>query len=291
MTIIEKEKDISKYIKEWTDARLSEWDQFRKYVSENRRTGIYRLKNGSGMLDLLNDIVDSIEHHLICGDDKPIIPTKFSSLDDVIGALNNFRSILKSKFDLLTPYLKEDNNNDDVVTIARMCYEIEAMVKRCNDVYEENYEIPKPYVKAKEYLNECNIKGFIELLKSIIEGVPYNMHRQKMNESHFHTIIHVITTILGFSIVSELATASGRIDLKINCPNYIYIFEFKYDAQNKDLSNEAISQIKRKRYHLAEIINGKKIIGVGVSFGKAIRNINGHKQRVLYKPEVNIHKI
>lgn len=287
MTIIEKEKDISKYIKEWTDARFRDWDEFKRYVVETRWTGIYLLKNGNEILDLLNNIIESIGYHLICEKGESIIPEKYSSLDEVIGALNNFSIYIKSKFNLLEPYLLGDDIDDDVVKIASMCYQIEQMVKRCNDVYVKSDYIPEPYIRAKVYLNECKIEKFIEILKSIIGSIPYNMHRQKMSESYFHTTVHVITSVLGFSIVSEKAIVKGRIDMIIQCSNYIYIFEFKYDEHGKDLSEEAISQIKENNYHSSEIINGKKIIGVGVSFGENEKNINGYKYEVLYEPDVN----
>ena len=43
----------------------------------------------------------------------------------------------------------------------------------------------------------------------------------QLDEGYFHTIIHVITAVLGMSPVSEAETSDGRIDMMIEYPNLL----------------------------------------------------------------------
>ena len=61
----------------------------------------------------------------------------------------------------------------------------------------------------------------------------------------------------------------------------IYIFEFKYSAKDKDMSKEAIRQIKDRQYADPYLIKKKKVIAVGVTFGKGKRNVIGSDSEVL----------
>ena len=57
-------------------------------------------------------------------------------------------------------------------------------------------------------------------------------------------------------------------------------FDYKYKEykyKNEDLSNEALQQIKDKEYILKFIIENKDIFGIGISFSKDTRNINGFR--------------
>ena len=75
-------------------------------------------------------------------------------------------------------------------------------------------------------------------------------------------------------------TNNGRIDAVIRFSDKIYILEFKFN-DNQDLSDEALQQIKDKEYALKFTIEKKDIIGIGVSFGKDKKNINGFKTEKL----------
>lgn len=86
--------------------------------------------------------------------------------------------------------------------------------------------------------------------------------------------------------LSEVATSDGRIDMVINCPKTIYIMEFKYSPNDKDLSKVALEQIKSKKYHLPYIIQQKPIVGIGYSFGEGTREITNYRDETLYVPGI-----
>ncbi len=67
-----------------------------------------------------------------------------------------------------------------------------------------------------------------------------------------------------------MQTASGRIDLRVKTPEYLYLFEFKVNRS----AREAIDQINDRDYLLPFRADGRKIIKVGANFDDAIRSIS-----------------
>lgn len=67
-----------------------------------------------------------------------------------------------------------------------------------------------------------------------------------------------------------MQTASGRIDLRVKTPEYLYLFEFKVNRS----AREAIDQINDRDYLLPFRADGRKIIKVGANFDNAIRSIS-----------------
>jgi hypothetical protein len=131
-----------------------------------------------------------------------------------------------------------------------------------------------PYQELRYKLITKNVPDFIDILKSILASVSYAI--TKTQEGFFHSNVHLILKLLGFEIISEEQTNNGRIDSVIRFSDIIYIVEFKFN-ENEDLSNEALQQIKDKEYALKFAYEKKDILGIGVSFSKDNRNINGFK--------------
>lgn len=119
-----------------------------------------------------------------------------------------------------------------------------------------------------------------------MNDIPYTICRIKRNEGYYHTLFHVITSLLGFRPVSERATAVGRMDTRIETPNVIYILEFKYSDSNVDLSDVAFQQILDKDYGLQDHISFKRVVGIGVSFSGETKRINGKKFEVIFEPPI-----
>lgn len=67
-----------------------------------------------------------------------------------------------------------------------------------------------------------------------------------------------------------MQTASGRIDLMIKTPEYLYLFEFKVNKS----AEGAMAQINDRDFLLPFRADGRKIIKVGANFDDAIRSIS-----------------
>jgi hypothetical protein len=75
----------------------------------------------------------------------------------------------------------------------------------------------------------------------------------------------------GLEIIAEDVTNRGRINLTIKIENIIYILEFKVTNE------EALKQIKEKKYYEKYLNENKDIYLVGITFDEEKRNIKEFK--------------
>lgn len=291
MQIMKLERELSEYVSEWIDARWQKWSLNYEAIRRDRRTGIYRLKQGEKLLDYLNSIMGNIEDHLGMDKGQHLIPSKFSSLNQFAQFLLNFTQYLRDNYYLVEINLNKEYTDMIVVDIATMVNEIIEMSNRCLKIILVDDNVPIPYQQVKKSLHNGDIKEFVSLLNSIIKNIPYLIFKEKFNEGYFHSFFHVALTLIGMRPLSEVATSDGRIDMVIDCPNAIYIMEFKYSPNDKDLSNDALDQIKDKKYHQPYILQQKTIVGIGYSFGEKSRQITNYKDETLYAPQIILDKL
>ena len=68
----------------------------------------------------------------------------------------------------------------------------------------------------------------------------------------------------------EKETSQGRIDCVLECPDYVYIFEFKLNSS----AAVALRQIEDKGYALPYADDKRKLFKVGISFSSETGTIN-----------------
>jgi ribosomal protein L12E/L44/L45/RPP1/RPP2 len=137
----------------------------------------------------------------------------------------------------------------------------------------------KALIKA---LQRKNIDDFINILKSIFASIPNQIHPEKNNtvsnkEYYYHTIFHLIFTLIGVKISSEVSVSKGFIDSLVETNDTIYIFEFKLEKNPKI----ALDQIENRKYYEKYLSSNKEIILVGVSFDMEERSIKDYLIRKL----------
>ncbi|GHT79455.1 ATPase AAA [Bacteroidia bacterium] len=141
---------------------------------------------------------------------------------------------------------------------------------------------------GKEMLQQiCNqdTEGLTNNMRKMLADVPYTLQASKSrnkaeaenaeNEARYHIIFQIWMTLLGFNIQSEKLTNRGRIDAVIQHNGTVIVAELKYHASTKlnTLLNQAIAQIREKRYYESFISSGheKKVILLGIAFsGKEV---------------------
>lgn len=101
MRIRDLENELSEYVSEWMDVRWQEWRNFYKSIDHDRKTGIYRLKQGERLLDYLISIMENIGVHLDMEKGQHLIPSKFSSVNQFAKFLQNFMQYLRGNFNFL----------------------------------------------------------------------------------------------------------------------------------------------------------------------------------------------
>lgn len=89
-------------------------------------------------------------------------------------------------------------------------------------------------------------------------------------EQHYQDIVFIVMKLMGFYTDIEYKTASGRIDLVVKTPKYIYVFEFKMNKSAK----EALDQIYDRDYLLPFKSDGRKVIKIGANFSDKIHSLS-----------------
>jgi len=133
---------------------------------------------------------------------------------------------------------------------------------------------PKKSNAYKMLLNS-NLDQFESVLKSLFSSIPYNNYIKNLManyEGYYASVIYTFLSALGYDTAAEDVTNKGRIDLSLKTKNNIYIFEFKVDSKE-----EAIKQIKERRYYEKYTSDGKDIFMIGINFDSKLRNISDYK--------------
>lgn len=125
--------------------------------------------------------------------------------------------------------------------------------------------------KFMRELKAGDVDAFMERLKAFFAGIPYELSDN--TERHYQAIFHVVFTLLGQFISSEVRSARGRADAVVTAPDAVYVFEFKLNGSVED----ALKQIDERGYLIPYQADGKRLVKVGVSFSKETRNVGEWK--------------
>ncbi|MDE6026648.1 MAG: ATP-binding protein [Muribaculaceae bacterium] len=113
-------------------------------------------------------------------------------------------------------------------------------------------------------------EAFMKRFSSLFAGFPYDQVGDC--ERHYHNVVYLTMTLLGFYVRSEYKTSDGRCDAVVMTDRFIYIFEFKYDKS----AREALDQIIRKHYDAPFAADSRKVFRIGVNFSSETRTIDDY---------------
>ncbi|WP_316818434.1 PD-(D/E)XK nuclease domain-containing protein [Pedobacter nyackensis] len=263
-----KIETLEKYISDFFSTRYEDINYFYKTTHQNRQHEIYKLKKGTRLMDFVISIHSNIEDNLYA---ERLIPHKFVTPERLFNFLANFKTYLNDHQHLIDINNVDEDTDFVIVKIQEIKDDLVQMIDYVKQVYEME-DVLIPYQELRYYLVTKNVPKFIDILKSILASVSYAI--TKVHEGYFHSNVHLILKLLGFEIISEELTNNGRIDAVIRFMDIIYIIEFKFE-DSLDKSKVALQQIKNKAYAEKFIIEHKEITGIGISFDKTSKNING----------------
>lgn len=261
---------------------LSTKDNFERFYNDainhrNHFTGIYKLKNGQALMDMLHEINGAfkiLQGHLI--------PENFLTPDELFNYLKNLRLKIISFSETI------NDNYEYVKKIKIHSYEnaetekiFNTMVKMIDYVFDI-YDISDdslPVHRLKRSLVNEDIEGFVQIINGLLANISYLISKTK--EAYLHSNIILLLKMLGFDIVAEDSTNIGRIDATVKFSRLIYIIEFKRAGEPED----AIKQIKEKKYYEKFESDQKKIIMIGMVFDNQNRRIEKYRQEVLVNIE------
>ncbi len=124
------------------------------------------------------------------------------------------------------------------------------------------------YSRLHEYLAQEQLELFIETTNAILSAIPY-LHIEGQDEHFYHTVFYLMLAASGVLVQTEVLTSRGRIDMEVYFRERVYIVELKCNQS----AEQAIAQIKAKKYFERHLQSGKKILLLGINFSTAERRI------------------
>ena len=119
-----------------------------------------------------------------------------------------------------------------------------------------------------------DLEKFKVQLTAFLSNISYRFQRKEDErecERHFQYTFYLILQLLGkYNTYVEKETSQGRIDCVLECPDYVYIFEFKLNST----AAVALKQIEEKGYAMPYVADRRKIYKVGISFSSEIGTVN-----------------
>lgn len=122
--------------------------------------------------------------------------------------------------------------------------------------------------KFMRELRAGDVDAFMERLKVFFAGIPYELNDN--TERHYQVIFHIVFTLMGQFIQSEVRSARGRADAVVQAKDAVYVFEFKLNGT----AEAALKQIEERGYLIPYSLDGRKLVKISVDFDKDTRNIN-----------------
>ena len=123
----------------------------------------------------------------------------------------------------------------------------------------------------KEGIDTGNPEEMMKSLDAYFAGIPYDLKVE--NENNFHNIFYLRATLIGMDAKAEVHTSTGRMDMLIETPKYIYVIELKYDGTPE----QALRQIEEKGYARKFTTASRRLFKIGVNFSSDTRRIEGWK--------------
>ena len=125
-----------------------------------------------------------------------------------------------------------------------------------------------PVIAITKALEAKDIAKVIETINATFSSIPYDLW-QKENEHFYHALVHLLFSLLGTYVQSEVHSAKGRCDALVQAGDYIYALEFKLDQS----AEEALRQIKDRGYLSPFMDSPKEKIAVGINFSTAEKRV------------------
>ena len=128
---------------------------------------------------------------------------------------------------------------------------------------------------VKSYLNRLTAAvrqgrpdDLMKALQTMLAGKSYLLAGGD-KEVHFQNTLYLIFMMLGYNVQVEQATSQGRMDVTIQTPDYVYIFELKLDKS----ADEALQQIKDNQYARPFQTDSRKLFLIGANFSSETRTV------------------
>ena len=144
--------------------------------------------------------------------------------------------------------------------------------------YFKNSSSPTSWgIDVNAALENGDTVKFEKLMTALLSSISYRFQRKQDPmecERYFQYTFFLIVKMLAFyNTVAEKETSEGRIDCVVECPNYVYIIEFKMNSS----AEAALQQIAEKGYTKPYAADPRTVICLGINFSSQTGTIDGFK--------------
>ena len=112
--------------------------------------------------------------------------------------------------------------------------------------------------RFRDDIDAGNPYGFMDRLNALFKSIPGEDHQ----ESTYRATTYLLCMLSGIEAIPERHSYKGRSDLEVLTPEYVYLFEFKY---NRSLS-EAMDQIYSRDYIGRYGKEDRKVFLIGANY-------------------------
>lgn len=135
----------------------------------------------------------------------------------------------------------------------------------------QNFDGPYNVLSFQDDLFDGRPIDFMERLGALLKAMPYEMH----GENVYQSIVYLVCVLSGTEGIPEQHSYKGRCDLTVTTPEYIYIFEFKYNRTVE----EAMAQLYDRDYAGRYALDKQTVYLIGANFStdKADRGLTSYK--------------
>ena len=151
------------------------------------------------------------------------------------------------------------------------------------DYFKEGRTQPANWLEdVTDALEAGDIEMFMKQMTALLSSVTYRFQRKQDAfecERYFQYTFFLIMQMLGrYNTLVEKETSEGRIDCVLECPDYVYILEFKLNGS----AAAALKQIEDKGYAKPYMADRRKIICLGINFSSEKGTIDDWQPRNNY---------
>ena len=144
--------------------------------------------------------------------------------------------------------------------------------------FKDSRTEPTSWVNDVTDALECgDTVKFEKLMTALLSSISYRFQRKQDSmecERYFQYTFFLIVKMLGFyNTVAEKETSEGRIDCVVECPNYVYVIEFKMNSS----AEAALQQIEEKGYTKPYAADPRTVICLGINFSSQTGTLDGFK--------------
>ncbi|MDE7349816.1 MAG: ATP-binding protein, partial [Muribaculaceae bacterium] len=124
----------------------------------------------------------------------------------------------------------------------------------------DRLDSPFSLQKFQDDLYDGDPKAFMKRLETLLKDIPGEDHR----ESTFRAVTYLICLLSGTEAHPERHSYKGRSDLEVLTPDFVYVFEFKYNKSVK----EAMDQIYSRDYAGRYALDPRSVYLIGADFNE-----------------------